>query len=402
MCWFEGGVTRSGGPLEAIEGLGLLPGSLTVHADGEPERLPVWLAAVRERRAARRLGGRRRRRPAVPRHAHDARRRRRGPAPPRCASTRRRRAGAPPHRAGAARRRPRRTGVAAGARRRPRAARAAAGDAARLSCGVRCAHADRPPLRARSRTSRATARRSASGSRPGRPGRRQSVAEATVPAGGSTLAHFHRESEEIYLVTSGSGRMLLGNEERPIGPGDCVVIPPGRCTGCGPIPARRSSSSARACRPTRTRTRCWWTEPAASGSRRDLDGPVQEVAVQEPQHEVPGDLQPVRLVPIPRRRFALLVVRPAVELHDNACGRPQRVDLEAGGAGVEVRARKASGDDEVEEPLLQPRPGSTAPASMGIEGGAEARVTLTMATLGARQRPLDRHDLQQPSPIRLP
>jgi dipeptidase E len=47
MCWFQGGVTRSGGPLETIAGLGLLPGSLTVHADGEPERLPVWLAAVR-------------------------------------------------------------------------------------------------------------------------------------------------------------------------------------------------------------------------------------------------------------------------------------------------------------------------------------------------------------------
>lgn len=48
MCWFEGGVTRSSGPPEAIAGLGLLPGSLTVHADGEPERLPVWLKAVRE------------------------------------------------------------------------------------------------------------------------------------------------------------------------------------------------------------------------------------------------------------------------------------------------------------------------------------------------------------------
>jgi peptidase E len=47
MCWFSGGVTRSSGPLEVIGGLGLLPGSFTVHADGEPERLPVWLAAVR-------------------------------------------------------------------------------------------------------------------------------------------------------------------------------------------------------------------------------------------------------------------------------------------------------------------------------------------------------------------
>ena len=45
MCWFQGGVTRSSGPPEPLAGLGLLEGSLTVHADGEPERLPVWLAA---------------------------------------------------------------------------------------------------------------------------------------------------------------------------------------------------------------------------------------------------------------------------------------------------------------------------------------------------------------------
>ena len=47
MCWFAGGITRSAGPPEVIEGIGLLPGSFTVHADGEPERLPVWLEAVR-------------------------------------------------------------------------------------------------------------------------------------------------------------------------------------------------------------------------------------------------------------------------------------------------------------------------------------------------------------------
>ena len=41
MCWFQGGVTRSSGPPEPIAGLGLLEGSLTVHADGEPERLPA-------------------------------------------------------------------------------------------------------------------------------------------------------------------------------------------------------------------------------------------------------------------------------------------------------------------------------------------------------------------------
>ena len=48
MCWFEGGVTRSSGPPAPLAGLGLLRGSLSVHTDGEPERLPVWLAGVRE------------------------------------------------------------------------------------------------------------------------------------------------------------------------------------------------------------------------------------------------------------------------------------------------------------------------------------------------------------------
>ncbi len=62
---------------------------------------------------------------------------------------------------------------------------------------------------------------------PGTPGRRQSLAEATVPPGGSTLAHFHRVSEEVYLVTSGSGRLLLGDETRQVAAGDCVAIPPG-------------------------------------------------------------------------------------------------------------------------------------------------------------------------------
>ena len=47
MCWFEAGVTRSGGPPEPIAGLGMLPGSFSVHADTEPERLPVYRDAVR-------------------------------------------------------------------------------------------------------------------------------------------------------------------------------------------------------------------------------------------------------------------------------------------------------------------------------------------------------------------
>lgn len=56
---------------------------------------------------------------------------------------------------------------------------------------------------------------------------KQSLAEAVVAAGGRTIDHLHRRTEEFYLFTGGSGRMRLGEEERPVRAGDCVVIPPG-------------------------------------------------------------------------------------------------------------------------------------------------------------------------------
>jgi mannose-6-phosphate isomerase-like protein (cupin superfamily) len=55
----------------------------------------------------------------------------------------------------------------------------------------------------------------------------QSLAQATVPPGASTEAHYHKASEEIYLFTAGSGRMTLGDEAAAVRAGDCVVIPPG-------------------------------------------------------------------------------------------------------------------------------------------------------------------------------
>lgn len=55
----------------------------------------------------------------------------------------------------------------------------------------------------------------------------QSLAQAVVPPGAATEAHYHRTSEEIYLFTAGSGRMILGGEEARVRGGDCVVIPPG-------------------------------------------------------------------------------------------------------------------------------------------------------------------------------
>jgi mannose-6-phosphate isomerase-like protein (cupin superfamily) len=60
------------------------------------------------------------------------------------------------------------------------------------------------------------------------PARNQSLAEATVPVGGRTIAHYHGTAEELYFFTAGSGRMTLGDDEREVSAGDCVVIPPGQ------------------------------------------------------------------------------------------------------------------------------------------------------------------------------
>ena len=59
------------------------------------------------------------------------------------------------------------------------------------------------------------------------PARNQSLAEATVPPGAATIAHLHREAEELYFFTAGEGRLRVGDIEREVRPGDCAVIPPG-------------------------------------------------------------------------------------------------------------------------------------------------------------------------------
>jgi mannose-6-phosphate isomerase-like protein (cupin superfamily) len=55
----------------------------------------------------------------------------------------------------------------------------------------------------------------------------QSLAEARVPPDGTTDAHYHRVSEEIYYFVGGAGRIRLGDDEAEVAAGDCVVIPPG-------------------------------------------------------------------------------------------------------------------------------------------------------------------------------
>lgn len=56
---------------------------------------------------------------------------------------------------------------------------------------------------------------------------RQSLAEASVPPGGATLLHRHHESEELYFIVAGTGRMILGEEAFAIAAGDTILIPPG-------------------------------------------------------------------------------------------------------------------------------------------------------------------------------
>ena len=55
----------------------------------------------------------------------------------------------------------------------------------------------------------------------------QSLAEATLAPGQSTERHYHRASEELYSVLEGGGLLEVDREERQIGPGDTVLIPPG-------------------------------------------------------------------------------------------------------------------------------------------------------------------------------
>lgn len=59
------------------------------------------------------------------------------------------------------------------------------------------------------------------------PAQNQSLAEATIPPGGATAEHYHRETEELYLVSEGSGRLVIDGEEQIVQEGDCALIPPG-------------------------------------------------------------------------------------------------------------------------------------------------------------------------------
>ena len=58
--------------------------------------------------------------------------------------------------------------------------------------------------------------------------RHQSLAEARVPVGKSTLEHYHVKTEEIYYLTAGVGQIRIEGETRPVMRGDAIAIPPGK------------------------------------------------------------------------------------------------------------------------------------------------------------------------------
>ena len=57
--------------------------------------------------------------------------------------------------------------------------------------------------------------------------REQSLAEASLPAGGSTQRHYHARTEEIYVLLEGSGVMEIDGDRRHVVPGDAILIQPG-------------------------------------------------------------------------------------------------------------------------------------------------------------------------------
>ena len=59
------------------------------------------------------------------------------------------------------------------------------------------------------------------------PVEKQSLAEATIPAGGETERHWHKESEEFYFILEGCGAMEIDGETRDVGVGDAILIPAG-------------------------------------------------------------------------------------------------------------------------------------------------------------------------------
>lgn len=54
-----------------------------------------------------------------------------------------------------------------------------------------------------------------------------SLAEEVLPAGAAVGRHHHLETEEVYYLLEGSGRMTVAEETRDVSAGDAIFIPRG-------------------------------------------------------------------------------------------------------------------------------------------------------------------------------
>jgi mannose-6-phosphate isomerase-like protein (cupin superfamily) len=57
---------------------------------------------------------------------------------------------------------------------------------------------------------------------------RCSLAEEVLPPGASVGRHYHLETEEVYYILCGAGRMTVGKEVQEVAAGDAVFIPRGQ------------------------------------------------------------------------------------------------------------------------------------------------------------------------------
>jgi mannose-6-phosphate isomerase-like protein (cupin superfamily) len=56
--------------------------------------------------------------------------------------------------------------------------------------------------------------------------RNLSVTRLSVPAGAEQKLHSHEESEQVYVVVSGSGSMSVAGDTQQVGEGDLILVPP--------------------------------------------------------------------------------------------------------------------------------------------------------------------------------
>ena len=56
---------------------------------------------------------------------------------------------------------------------------------------------------------------------------RCSLAEEVLPVGSTVGRHHHTETEEVYYILNGAGRMTVGDETQDVAAGDAIFIPRG-------------------------------------------------------------------------------------------------------------------------------------------------------------------------------